>query len=174
MMIVLSNPALAIRLSSGDTATDLTQSLCPSNGLPTISPFSTSQIRRVLSSEPLTTRRPSLKNATAHTDLLCPRIVCVGAGCVVCTDVRRLPIRDILLATSRTPDMSCCWSTQGDRRFCKFLAHQPTHVGCFYGLFHPTLRSHFAFSIITAPAQKRPPYITNLFILFIVKPLLGV
>ncbi|KAG1843916.1 hypothetical protein DFJ58DRAFT_33198 [Suillus subalutaceus] len=67
MMIVPSSPPLAIRLSSGDTATESTLSLCPLNGPPTNVPCSTSQIRRVLSCEAVTIRRPSLKNATADT-----------------------------------------------------------------------------------------------------------
>ncbi|KAG1717754.1 hypothetical protein EDB19DRAFT_1808982 [Suillus lakei] len=96
MMTVASSPPLAIRLLSGDTATDRTRSVCPTNGPPTISPVCTSKIRRVLSCEPVTTRRPSLKNATAHTLFLRCCIARVGAGC---------PFK-VSLAVSGTPDMS--------------------------------------------------------------------
>lgn len=95
MMMAPSSPPLAIRLSSGDTVTDVTTSLCPSNGPPTHALFSTFQIRRVLSFEAVTIHRPSLKNATARTVFVCNRIVCVGTGWVVCAGVERLlTIRD--------------------------------------------------------------------------------
>lgn len=101
MITLLSSPPLAIRVSSGDMERHCTQRRCPSNGTPTNFPFSTSQIRTVQSYAPVTTRRPSLKNAAARTRPVCPCIVRVGSGGTTLP----LSIRYASFTTSGTPDM---------------------------------------------------------------------
>ena len=66
---VLSQDPLTQRPSSS-TATQLTESLCPSR-VRRHSPVLQSHTRRVWSKEPLT-QRPSGSTATLVTDLLCP------------------------------------------------------------------------------------------------------
>ena len=57
---------------SGENATELTQSLCPVNGPPTVSLVKALQTRMVLSFEPETMHLPSGENATDLTDHVCP------------------------------------------------------------------------------------------------------
>ena len=60
------------RLPSGENATDVTQSVCPSNGPLTTSCICVSRILTVLSHDPETMRLPSGENATDVTQSSCP------------------------------------------------------------------------------------------------------
>jgi hypothetical protein len=74
MRTVLSDEPDAIRLPSGEKATDKTQPVCPVNGWPSGAPVSESQMRTVLSDEPDAIRLPSGEKATDETKPVCPRI----------------------------------------------------------------------------------------------------
>ena len=79
--------------------------VCPSNGPATNTPFCTSHIWRARSSEPVTTRRASLKNVASLTTSMCPRIVCLRYD--LTGDGLPLTERYVFLAMSTTADMSC-------------------------------------------------------------------
>ncbi|KAG1727434.1 hypothetical protein EDB19DRAFT_1750475 [Suillus lakei] len=167
-MIVLSNPPLAIRVSSGDTATDRTPCPSNSNGPPTNAPFCTSQIRRVQSRRsPMTIRRLSLKNATASTSSSC--MACTGT---VCTGtVRPLTLRYAFLAISSTPDMSC-WPRWGNRRSAPLKTRSTVFREMDHGDliicvvsntdFLPTTVSCGRLSNIMLAVQRLAPYLLSL------------
>ena len=71
--MVLSNEPEAIRLPSGEIATDHTGSVCPRSGSPTCTLVSKSQTLIVRSSEPETMYLPSDEIAADHTESVCPR-----------------------------------------------------------------------------------------------------
>lgn len=81
--IIMSSAALLeTRLSSAVTAAE-TVTL---NGPPTNAPFSAFQMRAMWFG-PATTDRLSLKHATSGTIFVCPAMVHVRVGCVVCSGV---------------------------------------------------------------------------------------
>ncbi len=59
-----------MRWSSGENATDPTESTCPVNGLGAVPPLETFHTRIVRSPEPETTRLPSGENATDETEFV--------------------------------------------------------------------------------------------------------
>src|SRR6266702_1390668 len=61
-----------VRRSSGENATDSTESMCPVNGLAAVRPVETFHTRIVRSHEPETMRWPSGENATDVTGFVCP------------------------------------------------------------------------------------------------------
>lgn len=85
---VLESELLAIRLSSGDIATThgVAGRRTPQDDLSTNAPFSTSQMRTVLS-KLVATRRLSLKNAISGNIVLVGRHDIIGVGSVISSDV---------------------------------------------------------------------------------------
>src|SRR5258706_410070 len=69
-----------MRRPSGEYATALTLPLCPTRGSPTTAPDSASQIRIVLSSDPVTTRVPFGEYFTLLMNPACPVHSSGGAG----------------------------------------------------------------------------------------------
>ena len=67
MWIVLSPYPDTIHVPSGEKATEPTQSVCPSNGVLTVSPVAAFQMQIVLSSEPDTICVPLGEKATEQT-----------------------------------------------------------------------------------------------------------
>src|ERR1700728_101022 len=109
--IVLSDPE-TIYLPSGETVTDVTPLVCPSNAPGAKLPVSTSQIRTVVSLDPETMCLPSGENATEYTSQACPSSD---------TNMRPVSASQVLIVPLRDPEVMHVSSGENAREVTKSM-----------------------------------------------------